>query len=95
ANNARTKAAMLRHQRKGRRMSNITIYGQRRDPNDPARTLSHSGEQAVIQTMIKLDGSGMGPYAIASALARDGVVARSGKKFVHTTILRILKRNGG
>ena len=27
ANNARTKAAMLRHQRKGRRMSNITIYG--------------------------------------------------------------------
>lgn len=90
----RTSAAMLYYQSQGRRMSHNLPYGWRTDPNDSARMLEHEGEQAVIQAMLELNGKGMGPYAIASALARNGVLARSGKKFSHTTILQILKRNG-
>lgn len=90
---ARTKAAMLRHQRKGRRMSHKLPYGCRSDPNDPARMLKHDGEQAVIQQMVALRRTGAGPRTIASVLAREGIRARNGKKFAHTTIIKILARN--
>ena len=46
---ARTKAAMLRHQAAGRRMSARIPFGWQIDQNDPARMIRHAGEKAVIR----------------------------------------------
>ncbi len=89
---ARTKAAMLRHQRKGRRMSHNVPYGWRNDPNDPARMLKHDGEQEVIARMVELDGKKYNPRRIARILASEGFLTRTGKVFHHSVIAAVLNR---
>lgn len=91
---ARTKAAMLRHQRNGRRMSNRIPYGWMPDPDDPARMLKDEGEQAVVERIIELAGRKYNPRHIARTLAGEGVMARTGRMFGHNTILAILRRVG-
>lgn len=91
---ARTKAAMLRHQRNGRRMSHKLPYGWQPDPNDPARMLKHDGEQAAIRRIVELADKKYNPRHIARVLASEGLLSRAGKVFRHSTVLRILKRVG-
>ena len=45
---ARTKAAMLRHIRNGRRMSHRLPYGWKADPNDDARMLPCAEERRIM-----------------------------------------------
>lgn len=90
---ARTKAAMLRHQRNGRRMSHRIPYGWQPDPNDPARMIEHEDEQAAVRRIAELAAKKYGPYQIAGKLAADGVLGRNGKRFGHSTVIRILKRH--
>ncbi len=92
---ARTKAAMLRHQRNGRRMSAKIVYGQQIDPADPARTIPHEGEQAAIRRIVELADKKYNPRHIARVLASEGLLSRAGKRFSHSTVGRILKRSNG
>lgn len=91
---ARTKAAMLRHQRKGRRMSAKLPYGWKGDPDDPARMLKDEGEQAAIRRMLELHARKFNPRHIARVLLSEGIVSRTGGMFSHKTVMRILGRQG-
>ena len=51
---SRTKAAMLRHQRNGRRMSHNLPYGMMIDPNNPARMVENLDEQKIIDVIMDL-----------------------------------------
>ena len=90
---ARTKAAMLRHQASGRRMSATTPFGWAVDPHDPARLVRQAEEQAVIRKIVKLHDEGMGYREIGRELEAEGLDCRGGVWF-HTTIKAILGRAG-
>jgi len=88
---ARTRAAMLRHQASGRRMSAQPPYGWSVDPDDPARLARNPDEQAIIRRIVELHGEGLGLRAIAHDLDSDGLDCRGGAWY-HTTIKAILSR---
>ena len=89
---ARTKAAMLRHQAHGRRMSDLTPYGWARDPNNPALMIRDTVEQNIIQRMIELRNENKSYREIADALTKQNITCRGGKWY-HTTIMNALRRN--
>lgn len=95
---ARTKAAMLRHQANGRRMSAECPYGQEVDPEselngngNSSRMKSNPEEAVVIEAVKHLHGLGMGPTAIARQLQARGYKPR-GQCWHHQTVRRILAR---
>lgn len=88
---ARTRAAMLRHQASGRRMSAQTPYGWTVDPQNPARMIQEPGEQTVIGRIVRLHQDGLGLRQIARELDETGIPARTGAWY-HTTIKGILDR---
>jgi DNA invertase Pin-like site-specific DNA recombinase len=103
---ARTKAAMLRHQDSGRRMSSRTPYGwtQDFDKEAHAKAQAEQGimtprawlkpcpeEQEIIKYIQELRKSGLGYHGIANRLMAEDKPCRGGKWF-HTTIKAILKR---
>lgn len=97
---ARTKAAMLRHQKQGRRMSDLTPYGWTRDPNNPALMIENETEQTVINQIHDWYAQGDGYREIARKLETQGVPSRtsprwngSGAKWHHGTVKRILNRS--
>jgi len=89
---ARTKAAMIRHQKNGRRMSDLTPYGWTRDPNNPAMMLRDPVEQNIIQRMIGLRNEGNSYRDIAKELTNQNITCRGGK-WHHTTIMNALRRH--
>ena len=103
---ARTQASMLRHQQSGRAMSKIPPYGTQN--GQPVVVVDRSGRQHVRQTLVAneaelatverivaLDRKGMSRRRIARELAAEGIRARSGRRFDHKTIGRIIARAGG
>lgn len=91
---ARTKAAMLQHQKNGYRMSRYTVYGTRPDPDDPARTLPSPREQEILGIIKDKAASGCGDRAIARWLNENGHKARNRKDWTPAMIYRQLERNG-
>ncbi|OHB56119.1 MAG: hypothetical protein A2Y07_01210 [Planctomycetes bacterium GWF2_50_10] len=89
---ARTKAAMLRHQAAGRRMSDKTPYGCVRDPDNHKRLVADPTEQANIHYIIELKNKGYGYCRICRQLKSDGIPCRN-RKWHHGTIKRILERH--
>ena len=69
---ARTKAAMLRHQANGRRMSKEPPFGFCVDPDDPARLIQHLKEQQTIARIIELKQSDLTLRAICRQLKSEG-----------------------
>ena len=63
---ARTRDAMRRHQKNGKRMSRYAPYGHRVDPLDHKRLVSNPDEQAVIAHIGKQVAKGVNPNAITS-----------------------------
>ena len=88
---ARTRAAMLRHQANGRRMSAQTPYGWTEDPSDPARMVKDADEQAVIRRIVQLDAEGLGLREIARELDDEGIPCRA-NGWHHTPVKGILDR---
>jgi DNA invertase Pin-like site-specific DNA recombinase len=89
---ARTRAAMLRHQASGRRMSAQPPYGWKVDPEDDSRLAKDQDEQAVIRRIVKLHAEGFGLREIARELDDEGIPARAGTWY-HATIRTILDRS--
>lgn len=97
---SRTRAAMLRHQANGRRMSreDRTPIGWQSDPNSPlnkhgkpSRLMQDPDEQAAIGRIKELHAQGLGPRAIARQLDAEGLTFR-GRRWQHQMVARILKR---
>jgi len=103
---ARTRAAMLRMQKEGRRMSaaHLLPYGQMIDPADNSKMIPNPDEQVVIEKIIKWRREGLTLRGIADWLNREGYVPRTVRKtwkgeFVqckgiwrHTIVRSILNR---
>jgi DNA invertase Pin-like site-specific DNA recombinase len=88
---ARTRAAMLRHQANGRRMSAQPPFGWTIDPANPARLIRQPDEQAVIRRIVRLRADGLGYREIARDLEDAGIPCRSGVWY-HSTVKGILAR---
>ena len=88
---ARTRAAMLRHQAAGRRMSAQPPFGWKPDPADPARLVKDDGEQAVIRRIVRLHAEGLGLREIARELDDEGIPCRAATWY-HATVRNILAR---
>jgi DNA invertase Pin-like site-specific DNA recombinase len=92
----RTKAAMLRHQANGRRMSSLgrLPYGMRPDPQDDKRMIEDPGEQAIIQSIVERHKKGASLRGICTSLENIGIKCRGRKSWRHGSIKMILKRAG-
>jgi len=91
---ARTRAAMLRHQKAGRRMSCKPPYGWKVDPADPRRLVEDPMEQIALGWIREMKEEGLGLRQIASALSGSGVRPR-GSRWHHGTVKTILARLEG
>jgi site-specific DNA recombinase len=85
----RTRAGMARKRERGERLGMVP-YGKRLD-DDGVHLLKHPPEQAVIATVRALRTSGLSYRAIASELTRRGLVNRTGGRFHHTQVVRMLE----
>lgn len=89
---ARTKAAMLRHQANGRRMSKEPPFGFAIDPADPASLIENTTEQKLIERIIAMKDSDLSLRAICRQLQSEGIKCRSNVNWHHTTIKKIIER---
>ncbi len=90
---ARTKAAMLRHQKNGRRMGSVPPFGWKADPDDPKRLVPDVDEQVSIERMQRLREQGLSLNAICHALEAEGRRPRSAT-WTRQLVSRALKRGG-
>jgi DNA invertase Pin-like site-specific DNA recombinase len=90
---ARTRAAMLRHQASGRRMSAQSPLGWRPDPTNSARLIEDEDERQTLGLVRKLHAEGLGLRQIARALNERGCRCR-GRAWHHQAVKRILGRAG-
>lgn len=88
----RTKYAMQRHQKAGRRMSKIPPYGWRLDPDDSALLVRDDSEQAVILLMRQLRGQGLGWRAVAKELNERGIPPKLASEWTHKSVAKIIER---
>jgi site-specific DNA recombinase len=89
----RTSDAMKSHQANGRRMSNRTPYGWKRDPERPSLMIEDAQEQECLAFMRTQIAVGVSNYALAQKLVEGGFTPRNGRAHWDLTILRrILKR---
>jgi len=91
---ARTRAAMRRYQREGRRMSQQCPFGWKLDPNDNKRMVKDEEERGVIDIVVMYYKKGKPLREIARTLTEKGTKNRSGKKWHHYQVKRILEREG-
>ena len=89
---ARTSAAMLRHQRRGRKMGGTAPYGTMVDPKDGTRLIKNSYEQKVIKRIWELKHKGLGLVNTCKQLDAEGFRTRTRKKFYHCLVQRVLRR---
>lgn len=89
---ARTRAAVLRHQANGRRMSSIAPFGWKVHPEDPKRLLPVREEQGIIRRVTEMRKEGSGPRQIARRLREEGHKCRGERFWHHTLIRNILRR---
>jgi DNA invertase Pin-like site-specific DNA recombinase len=91
---ARTKYAMLRHQAAGRRMGSRIPYGWKQDPVNPMLMLKDDEEQATIARIVALRKQGLTLRGIKVVLEAEGRPFRGRPGWNHTTIQKILRREG-
>lgn len=90
---ARTKAAMLRHQRNGRRMSDREPFGFLRDPNNRALLIKEPNEQRQLRLIMRWHAEGHGSREIARRLEGQRELCRGRAVWYHSTIGKIIRRN--
>lgn len=90
---ARTRAKMRQYQREGRAMSKDPPYGARINPQSPGRLIVDLNEVQTLETIRRLHHDGKSLRGIARELNEAGIQSR-GDRWTHTTIARILRREG-
>jgi DNA invertase Pin-like site-specific DNA recombinase len=91
----RTKVAMLEYQANGKRVSDRPPYGWCVDPDDSKRLVEDGNEQAVIEEIMALHERKFGLRAIGRQLIAMGHNPRTGRKWQHGVIKRIIERTRG
>ena len=91
---ARTRAAMRRYQREGRRMGGNCPFGWKRDPDDDARMTYEPKEREIIDMIVMYYEQGNSLREIARKLVQGGVRNRLGGPWHHYQVRRILEREG-
>lgn len=91
---ARTKAKMLEHQAKGRRMSGEPPWGKRVDPYNRSRLIDDPEEMATAETIRTRRMAGESLRGIARWLEDHGVNRRGKNRWHHVLVKRILGRMG-
>jgi DNA invertase Pin-like site-specific DNA recombinase len=91
---ARTRAAMKRYQREGRRMTakSKLPYGWMIDPDNDARMIPHPEELKIIEKIKKLDIT-HSKRAIAKILTTEGIQPRLGGRWGFQAIYSIMRRS--
>lgn len=89
---AKTRAAMRRHQSRGRIMSSKIPYGYIRDEKDPKRMKPYEPEQEVIRVMENLRTTDKSLRAIAGHLNGKNIKSKEGSLWHHYQVKRILER---
>jgi DNA invertase Pin-like site-specific DNA recombinase len=87
---ARTKAAMLRHQRNGRRMGSVPPFGWKTDPDDPKRLVIDEDEQLAMTRVHELRKQGLSLNQIAREMEEGSHATRSRRS--RQLVSRVLKR---
>lgn len=90
---SKTAAAMRRHQKNGRRMSEKTPYGWHRDPTDVAQMVRDPTEQQHIEEICEAYREGDSLRSIARTMENRNEPCRGGT-WHHATIKSILRREG-
>jgi DNA invertase Pin-like site-specific DNA recombinase len=87
----RTRSAMSVKRSRGERISGHAPYGS--DFGADGRLVANDREQQVIVRMRELRADGMSFRGIAGRLDREGILPKRGRRWDHTTVKSILKRN--
>jgi DNA invertase Pin-like site-specific DNA recombinase len=87
----RTRSAMNVKRSRGERISGHAPYGS--DFGANGRLVTNDREQQIITLMRRFRADGMSYRGIASRLDSEGVLPKRGRRWDHTTIRSILKRN--
>lgn len=90
ANGERTRDALAHKRSQGERVGTIPLG---HDLADDGRTLiPNASEQATIGLIRELAAAGLGPRPIASELNRRGIPSKSGGRWWHSAVARVLAR---
>jgi DNA invertase Pin-like site-specific DNA recombinase len=87
----RTRSAMNVKRSRGERISGHAPYGS--DFGTDGHLVENDREQQIITLMRQFRADGMSFRGIASRLDREGIAPKRGRRWDHTTIKSILKRN--
>jgi hypothetical protein len=86
----RTHAAMAHMRAQGRRISHQPRYGARFDV--AGRVQADPQEQATLSAILRLREAGHSLRAISAELARNGILARSGRPFTASTLGQLVRK---
>lgn len=75
-----------------RRMSKVLPFGKQSHPTDDKLMVDCEEEQAIVNRILDLRASGLGPRAIVNDLHGAGILFRGKPTWHHTTIRNILRR---
>jgi site-specific DNA recombinase len=89
---SRVKAAMLRHQKNGKRMSDIPPYGMDIDPENPKMLIINEKESSVIAIVRELHARGTSYRGIARWLNAQGYRNRANHDLDHCLVRSIIRR---
>jgi DNA invertase Pin-like site-specific DNA recombinase len=89
----RTKAAMLRRQKSGQRMSRYAPMGKMVDPDDRTKLIDDIGAIMSMDRIAELHAQGVSMNATAKILVEEGH-RPAGKKWHVQTIKRVLENRG-
>jgi site-specific DNA recombinase len=86
----RTQSAMAYLRAQGRRISRQPRFGARFDA--AGRVQADPREEATLSTILRLREAGLSLRAISAELARQGILARSGRPFTASTLGQLVRQ---
>jgi len=91
---AKTKAAMIRHQASGRRMTakDCAPFGWMTDPRNKKRIVKCDREQVILRIIRALQLKGMNVNAISNQLNKDLIPCRKARRWYPMAVRRIVMR---
>jgi len=87
----RTRDAMIRHQKEGRRMSRHPPFGMMVDPNDKAMLAPNPDEQRAIERIMDLHIRGRAVYKITQVLNDEMPEVARGSKWWGKTVKKVIE----
>jgi uncharacterized protein YoaH (UPF0181 family) len=84
---------MQHHQRQGRRMSSLSPYGWKINPEDKTRLIQNEDEQVAVQYIQELAAEGRTAWGITKIMNQEMQGHARGKNWHRKTVVKIIPRN--